>query len=193
MLDDKIRRFQDAVLQDANAKKQEILSSIDQHKTHEISSSEDSALSSAYELIKGEVSELSVESTREISQKRLAQKKEYLTKRGQLEQSVFTSVRKRLLDYTATDAYKERLLADIKTLGGEIKSETATLFLNERDKSLEDAVKKAFGKKCELVFSAKPAIGGIIVEDSSEGYISDLSLDTALNDQKDWFYTNCKL
>lgn len=192
-LNEKLQRFEDAVISQAKHQSEEILSGVEQVKKQEISTTEDAALSSAYELIQGEVSEISVETAREISQRRFRQKQDYLLRRADLEKSVFINVKARLIDYTHTEAYKDYLKSAAEKLSADYVGKDVTLKLKQDDKPLEGFVRDCFKSPCTVAYTDGIAIGGIVLTDNNSGYVSDFSLDTVLTDQRDWFYQHCKL
>ncbi|SDN25568.1 hypothetical protein SAMN05192585_11462 [Acetanaerobacterium elongatum] len=192
-LDEKLQRFEDAVLSQAKQRCDEILSGVEQVKKRELTTTEDAALSNAYELIQGEVTGITVESAREISQRRFAQKQEYLHRRAALEKSIFDNVKQRIIAYTRTEEYKSYLKAAAEKLKAEFAGKDVTLSLMPGDQPLEQLVRNSFQAPCKVVFTDAITLGGIVLTDNSNGYISDLSLDTVLNDQRDWFYQNCRL
>ncbi len=192
-LEDKLERFEQAVMSQAQAKSQEILGEMDAIKQEQIALTENAALSAAYEMIQGEVSDITTDSARELSQMRLKQKQEYLAKRTGYEKGVFDVVRKRLLQYTATDAYAQYLQSTAKRLASDYKAEAVTLILKSEDKAYEPTVRGGYAAPCNVVFSDEIAIGGILLRDDQNGFVVDLTLDTRLAEQRDWFYHNCKL
>lgn len=192
-LDEKLQRFEDAVISQAKQRCGEILSGVEQVKKKELTTTEDAALSNAYELIQGEVTGITVENAREISQRRFAQKQEYLHRRAALEKSIFDNVKQRIIDYTHTEDYKNYLKASAEKLTTEFAGKDVTLSLKSDDKPLEQLVRDSFHEPCKIVFTDVIVLGGIVLTDNANGYISDLSLDTVLNDQHDWFYRNCRL
>ncbi len=192
-LEEKLERFEQAVMGQAQAKAQEILSELESIKQEQIALTENAALSAAYEMIQGEVSGITTESARELSQMRLKQKQEYLAKRTGYEKGVFDVVKKRLLEYTTTDAYAEYLLSAAKRLASDYQAESVTLLLRNEDKAYEPTVRGGYGAPCNVAFSDEISIGGILLRDDRNGFVVDMTLDTRLADQHDWFYHNCKL
>lgn len=93
-LNDKLRRFEAAILKTAEQKRDQIVKETNELKQNELNSTEDTALTTAYEMIQGEVSEISAEQAREISKIRFDQKRRYLVRRGELEAELFAAVKK---------------------------------------------------------------------------------------------------
>ena len=52
----------------------------------------------------------------------------------------------------------------------------------------KDELVKAYGLNLEVEVSDKIKIGGFIIENKATNVVVDESLDTALENQKDWFY-----
>lgn len=191
-LNDKLRRFEAAILKTAEQKRDQIVKETNELKQNELNSTEDTALTTAYEMIQGEVSEISAEQAREISKIRFDQKRRYLVRRGELEAELFAAVKKRLCDYAETEGYKEDIKASAAKLANEFEG-GITFKIAKRNAAIADFIKQSFGKPCTVEVSDDVEIGGFIAEDTERGYICDLSLDSILADQKSWFYQNCKL
>lgn len=192
-LEDKLERFEKAVLDEAMAKSKELLDEMEAIKQEQIALTENAALTAAYEIIQGGMSDITTDSAHEISQMRLKQKQEYLSARKAYENSVFENVKQRLIEYTKTDAYAQYLLSAAKRLAREHNNGSVTLTLKQADKVHEQTVKEGYNAPCTIAYSDDITIGGILLRDDQNGFVVDLTLDTRLKDQKDWFYQNCKL
>ncbi len=193
ILDEKLKLIEQAILEQAAQKSQEIFDAMDAIKQEQIALSENAALSTAYEMIQDEVSDITTDSARELSQMRLKQKQEHLAKRAQYEKNVFDAVRTRLKEYTASPAYVQYLQHAAVRLTKEYQGRAVTLALCTDDRAHETVVRESFGAPCEIVFTDEIALGGIMLKDNNGGFVIDLTLDTRLLDQHDWFYHNCKL
>ncbi|MEI3293220.1 MAG: hypothetical protein V8R63_07105 [Thomasclavelia ramosa] len=64
----------------------------------------------------------------------------------------------------------------------------STLELRQADMKYADELVKAYGIALEVEVSDKITIGGFIIKNKATNVVVDESLDTALENQKDWFY-----
>ncbi|MFA9380966.1 MAG: hypothetical protein ACERKO_07895, partial [Acetanaerobacterium sp.] len=164
-LEEKLERFEKAVMSQATKQSQDILKTMEDLKNQEIALTENTALSSAYEMIQGEVSEITSGSAREISHKRLQQRHDYLLRRAAYEKSVFETVKNRLIAFTATDAYAQYLASAAKKLAADYSGGPVTLTLRNADRGFEPLVREGFGSPCTVAFSDDLAIGGLMLLD----------------------------
>lgn len=192
-LEEKLERFEEAVMSQAQSQSQEILNELEALRKEQISKTENDALSAAYDFIQEEISGVSANAEREISQLRLKQKQEYLAQRTAYEARVFDTVRQRLLAYTGTGDYETALRETARELAGHGMGEGVTLVLKKADAPHKAAVREGYGAACEIVFSDEVTLGGILLKNNANGFVVDMTLDTRLADQRDWFYQNCKL
>ena len=66
--------------------------------------------------------------------------------------------------------------------------ENSILKLRKEDMKYKDKLIKAYGMPIEVEVSDKILIGGFIIENEATNVVVDESLDSALENQKDWFY-----
>lgn len=121
-----------------------------------------------------------------VSEIRFAESKRVLLKRNALVSEFFTDVEKSLLDAANTPKYDEYLkncaLKANKTIP---LDETAAAYCKETDIERVRAAVKAFN--CSVEADSSIAVGGIIFKYSKSGIIINLTLDSALEDEREKF------
>ena len=95
---------------------------------------------------------------------------------------------KKLVAFVASKDYQKYLIEHIEKIGKLYQMEDSTLELREEDMRYKDELVKAYGVDLEVEVSDKIKIGGFIIENKATNVVVDESLDSALENQKDWFY-----
>ena len=64
------------------------------------------------------------------------------------------------------------------------------MFIKEDDQKYQELIKKAFGGDCTFKIDTAIHIGGIRAYNSEMGIVADKTLDSMLEDQREWFEEN---
>ena len=138
-----------------------------------------------------ELSEISSIAAAEISQSHSERIKKLIEKRDGYVANVFSEAKAKLVEFTTSKEYVDFMLAKkLKKLEAYHLTQS-TMYVKKQD--LDDQLAKAYGSEIEIVASDSLEIGGLIVENSESKLVIDESLDTALENQKDWFAKNSGL
>ncbi|MBS5114272.1 MAG: hypothetical protein KHY88_01010 [Erysipelotrichaceae bacterium] len=139
-----------------------------------------------------ELSEISSIAAAEISQSHSERIKKLIEKRDGYVANVFSEAKAKLVEFTTSKEYVDFMLAKAKKVGAYHLTQS-TMYVKKQDLELKDQLAKAYGSEIEIVASDSLEIGGLIVENSESKLVIDESLDTALENQKDWFAKNSGL
>ena len=130
---------------------------------------------------------------RELSKAENASRKSTFAKRQEIEDKVFERAKEKLLEYAGTDKYITKLLESAKTVSEKLTADDVTLYVCERDLKLKNKIISAFGRKCDVQASNEIQIGGIMGISRTVGLLADETLDTKLQNQREWFCENSGL
>ena len=108
-LNKKLDHFTSALLAEATAETDRLLSEIKAQHDNSYSAAEDKILAEAYHYIRTEVSRIRSEEGRKVSRHMLDNKKTLYLRREEIAREVFEAVRDRIVAYSATPAYRKRL------------------------------------------------------------------------------------
>lgn len=112
--------------------------------------------------------------------------------RAEMTDSVFKKAEERLIEFTKTNEYTEKLVESAKAIAGVFGSEGCTLYLKAEDMDKADSIKALFGN-AEIEADKSIKIGGIKGYCSAMRIVADETLDTKLANQKQWFIENSGL
>ena len=154
---------------------------------------EEDGLKEAYVLLQRKMSSINTGIARELSKAENASRKSTFEKRQEIEDKVFERAKEKLLAYTKTDKYLEKLLSSAKAVSSKLTANDVVLYVCERDMKLKNKIISAFGRKCDIQVSDEIKIGGLTALSREMGLLVDETLDTKLENQREWFCENSGL
>lgn len=186
--DNKLYRFEEAIMKKAGRERDSILQEVEALRASEIKSAETGYLQEEARRVKDELSQMGESFNRELAQKTAEYRREVLRRRDEMAQSVFAAARLKLEAFAASGApYTDWMTEKVRTMGTLYPGEGAMLFIMARDAGLAEQLAKSYGGGCEVTVSEDFEIGGVILFHPATGLIVDESLDSALDEQRDYF------
>ena len=120
--------------------------------------------------------------SQEEKTKKLVETREaYVTK-------IFKEAKNRLNEFVNSEGYKMYLIKHMEKISSLYQMSDSILKLRQNDTKYADDLVKAYGIDLTVEVSDEIKIGGFIIENKATNVVVDESLDTALENQKDWFY-----
>ena len=192
-IEERFAMIQKSVMDQAGAEAQKLLDQAKEYKESAMKKAEADVLQELYSRIQDEVAEIHTSATRSVSQKESKERQDLLLRREEITRSVFEQVKRRLLDFTKTPAYNDLMTEIAKELGVRCPMEGTIVMLRREDYHLAAKLGEHFGKNVRILADEAIHIGGIKVMNQSSGVFMDETLDSRLEDQKPWFYSNSGL
>ena len=189
----KTDNFLKAIEKYAAEQRSKIESEAEEFKTKELNKAEEDGLKEAYVLLQKKMLSINTGIARELSKAENASRKSTFAKRQEIEDKVFERAKEKLLEYAGTDKYITKLLESAKTVSEKLTADDVTLYVCERDLKLKNKIISAFGRKCDVQASNEIQIGGIMGISRTVGLLADETLDTKLQNQREWFCENSGL
>jgi len=189
----KTDNFLKAIEKYAAEQRSKIESEAEEFKTKELNKAEEDGLKEAYVLLQKKMLSINTGIARELSKAENASRKSTFIKRQEIENKVFESAKEKLLEYAKTDKYIAGLLDSVKAVSKKLTADDVILYVCERDIKLKDKIISAFGRKCDVQVSNEIRIGGVTGISRKGGILADETLDTKLQNQKEWFCENSGL
>ena len=192
-IEERFAMIQKSVMDQAGAEAQKLLDQAKEYKESAMKKAEADVLQELYSRIQDEVAEIHTSATRSVSQKESKERQDLLLRREEITRSVFEQVKRRLLDFTKTPANNDLMTEIAKELGVRCPMEGTIVMLRREDYHLAAKLGEHFGKNVRILADEAIHIGGIKVMNQSSGIFMDETLDSRLEDQKPWFYSNSGL
>ena len=139
-------------------------------------------------LLAKELAEISSSASVEASLSQEEKTKKIVAKRDEYVASIFKEAKDKLIAFVSSKDYQTYLIKHMKEICKLYQMEDSILELREEDMIYKDELIKAYGTALEVEASNKIMIGGFIIKNKVTNVVVDESLDSALENQKDWFY-----
>ena len=172
----------------ANLEEEKILAEAKELEEEAYNQIKAEAKKDAEALLAKELVEISSSASVEASLSQEEKTKKLVVKRDEYVANIFKEAKEKLVAFVASKDYQKYLIEHIEKIGKLYQMEDSTLELREEDMIYKDELVKAYGVDLEVEVSDKIKIGGFIIENKATNVVVDESLDSALENQKDWFY-----
>ncbi len=186
---DKLVQFYNAINEYAEKQRLSILAETEEQYNAELARAEQEALSDAYRMIQRETAEMRADIAKEVSSREYGRRKALFEARVEIENKVFSEAAESLRAFTGTPAYSDYLK---KAVAAAVKAfaaapDSTEFRLRESDMKYADALSAAFGAKCTVTADNSIRLGGLRALNDKLGIALDVTLDSRLEQQHDWF------
>ncbi len=193
MARNKTDNFLRAIKKYAKAQSTLLQTEVKQLKSERLKEAEEKARRDSERLIKDKLHEKRSHELAILAKKTQEGQRELFVERSRMTDEVFKNAANKLLDFTKTDEYRQKLLSSAKEIAGFFENRDCVLYVNERDLDLADSIKSFFAGNAEVVADKTIKIGGIKGYCADMAVIADETLDTKLEAQREWFFENATL
>ncbi|HEX2986015.1 MAG TPA: V-type ATP synthase subunit E family protein [Caproiciproducens sp.] len=185
--DEKVNKFYLAINHYAEEQRKKIEQEIAEFKHKELEEAEVDALTEAYRLIQKEMTEMRNGIAREMAQREMNGRRELLEKRQQITETVFERARQQLVEFTKKAEYVDLLKKFASQLPNQFRRAGTVIGIRKDDEQYKDQIKNAFGNDCTFKIDTGILIGGFRAYNYEVGMVADQTLDSLLEDQRQWF------
>lgn len=189
----KTDKFLRAIKKYARQQKSAMQDEVKQLKTERLNEAEKKGRLDSERLVKEKLNESRNRKTAVLAAKTQEANREVLLERSAMVDEVFAMAADKLLEYAKTADYAEKLeksAAEIAELFGE---NACVLYLCERDLGFAGKIKSHFGGSAEIAADKTIRLGGLKGYCAKMGIIADETLDSKLEEQREWFIENAAL
>lgn len=185
--DEKISKFVQAITAYAEEQRQKIHQEVEDFKAERLKQAEKEVLVDAYRLIQKEQAELRSSMSREMSLREMAARQKLLARRKEMTDAIFADARQRLEDYTETAEYPEKLRRSMQEMTAILPAEGSVYSLSPADADKIPALEAVCPAGSRIQTAEDIRLGGLRGENAAAGIITDDTLDTRLELQREWF------
>ena len=180
-------RFLKSIDKYARQQQSKIEKEIEEIEKAELEKSEARIIEDINNMIQKELISMKNKISVDISHKELECRKSLAKKRQNILDEMFNTCTKELIEYTKTSEYVEKMKEYAKAISKVLGSTDTKLFIKYEDLKYSDLIKESFGRNCEIQADEEIQIGGIRGYSEKLGMMGDETLDTSLQNQRDWF------
>ena len=189
----KTDNFLKAIKKYANAQKKAMKGETKQLKSERLRQAEKKAKQDSEHMKREKLAKMRSRHTAMIAaQTQKAQKELFLTRAGMTDE-VFGLASEKLLAYAKTPEYAQKLRDSAGEIAALFGDNDCVLYLNERDLDAAGELQALFGGKAEVQADKTIQIGGVKGYCPAMRIIADETLDSKLEEQRDWFVENASL
>lgn len=185
--------FLDAINEEARLSTDKIMREADEFKANALEKAQQEAIEKSNEFIRYESNKLKTQSNRKVSEASKSLRKELLQQRNAIADTVFSKIIEKLQIFTDTEEYETFLINSAKQIASFYKDASFTLLLRNDDLKYEEQLTDVVKTISKIEIDNTIVIGGCKASCESSKIDLDDSLDTRLEHEKEWFYTNSGL
>ncbi len=190
--EEKLFEFKKSIRREIERETARINCDIESYRHAQMEALEDEVLSECYRTIQAAVAQIRMEYTTQRSQALGEMRRHLLRQRDEHAGAVFEKVKEKLRAFASGAEYPAWLEKKLSAAAKEYRMRKPVLYVREADLPLRAALEKAL-PGCEVRASSEIATGGFIIEEPELSYVINESLDSILNEQKEWFFSNSGL
>ena len=188
---EKTSNFLEAINKYAEEQRNQSYAEVEQFKKEELEKAETESLNDAYVLIQKEMSQMRLAISSEVSRQNMARRKELFQKRQNITIEVFQKAANKLAEFTKTADYPVLLEKYAAQIAQVLNQPGTVLYIRKKDAALTARIQKAFGGDCIVEETNDIKLGGIRGYNPAMGLVADETLDSKLEDQREWFTETC--
>lgn len=186
--DEKKDKFYIAINHYAEEQRKKIEEEITAFKEKELGEAEIEVLTECYLMIQKEMTQMRTGISREMAVREMDMKRELLQKRQKIANEVFQRAAEKLIEFTKTDRYADFIKNSAEQFSKALQGHQETvIFIKPGDEKYEETIRRAFQNPCSFQPLESIRIGGIRARNDGLGLFADETLDTLLENQRNWF------
>ncbi|MCH5304204.1 MAG: hypothetical protein J1E41_05015 [Ruminococcus sp.] len=191
--DNKAGNFLNAINKYNEEERAKIVSEIETKKADAVKNAEAKGRADADKYVKKHLSAKKSEITGEYAVKNLEAQGELFKKRDDMVSEIFKRASDKLNDFTASPQYKDKLISYAKEIADIFKENSCTVYVKKDDLKYENDIKAVFNSEIEVESDIEIRIGGLRGFCKKLQLVADNTLDSKLENQKNWFIENADL
>ncbi len=192
--DERIAKFLDAIDKDARERRRQIEAQVDKANAEALERSKAAAQVQAQQLIGKELYKRRVAINQKFAKEEASLRAALAGRRTEIADAVFEDAGKALSAFAEKPEYQTFLSDSAARCAALLpQGEGAVILVRKADLPLADALRKAFGRPCEVRADASIRIGGLKASCETRGLVADDTLDSRLQSQRGWFLEHAGL
>ncbi|MBR1482877.1 MAG: hypothetical protein IJ598_07935 [Ruminococcus sp.] len=189
----KTDNFLKAIKRYAKAQKNAMKGEVHQLKSERLKEAETQAKRESQRLVKDKLREKTNRQTARLAKQTQEGQRKLFIARAEMTEEVFSLAAEKLLAYTSTESYTQQLIDSAKAVARLFGGNDCVVYVHERDMVMADAIKGFFDGSVQVLADKTIRIGGVRGYCESMSIIADDTLDSKLEEQREWFVENAAL
>lgn len=185
-------KFLDAINRYAEQQKAQITQEIESYKAEKIEQATEKGLQDAYDLIRQDVTRRKAEIVNRLAVEELQLRNEQFEARQEICDKVFDEATDKLSAFTQTDDYTAFLQRSVSEIGDYCGDSQVVVSISPADEDKRMIIEKALSN-AQIETDNTIRIGGLKAYCPARGVLLDDTLDSRLEQQREWFYEHSGL
>lgn len=191
--DYKSGNFLDAIKKYNEEERAKVIAEMEQKRAKAVKEAKAKGERDAEKYIKKNLSAEKTEITAKYAVKTLDAQGEIFRTRDEMVDEVFKRSADKLREFSASSEYKDKLLAFAKEIADSFKDNSCVVYVKEDDLKYADDIKSAFSGSVEVQSDVKIRLGGLRGYCKALRIVADDTLDSKLENKRQWFVDNIDL
>ena len=179
----KLLRFQEAILEDADEKIARMNQNVSKYEQRELNNTKQQKLEEIFTYMQNRVRHLKSEFNYKLTKKSLEFKKEILSSRNELIEKVMKQSENEILNFVHSDEYKNYLLNKVKQVFDEFNFSNAKIKIRREDLKFKEDILNC-GNISEVLIDDHNKLGGFTAIDPKSNILVDKTIATILDNQR---------
>ncbi|XMB73220.1 hypothetical protein RJI07_04730 [Mycoplasmatota bacterium WC30] len=191
--DDIYRYFKNEIETNANLKIEALQEEIETIKLKQLGIIDEEIHDGIYKALENELNEMNLDYSATLNRIKLASNKETIKRKRDLLDSVLLEVKNKCIKFVNTKEYIKRMEKLIQKIDKDFCGESILFRVKQKDKVIKDIVKENFKHKYNIEDDPGIKIGGFIAVCVKKGILTDQTIDSKLEEKRNWLHQNIKL
>jgi vacuolar-type H+-ATPase subunit E/Vma4 len=191
--DDLFRTFSKYINEKANEKIDKIKHEIETEKKRSLERIDKEIHQSVFRGLDIELSELNSDFSARMNKVKTEYSKVLMEKRSELLNSIIVEVREKLVNFHQSKGYEKLMKKQLKTLGDDFCSKKVEFRIKRNDDIMKKVIETTYQGKYSIKEIDEIEIGGFSALCFDLGIMTDQTIDTRLQEKKQWLYEHSKL
>lgn len=191
--DYKSGNFLDAINKFNEEERAKVLSEMEEKRAKAVKAAKAKGEQDAEKYIKKNLSAEKTVITAKYAVKTLDAQGEIFRTRDEMVDEVFKRSADKIKEFSASPEYKDKLLAYAKEIADSFKDNSCVVYVKEDDLKYADDIKSVFSGSVEVQSDVKIRLGGLRGFCKDLRIVADNTLDSKLENKRQWFVENIDL
>lgn len=188
-----LKYFSKQIKAEANKEISKLEKDIADTKKRQLANIDNELQTSIFKTMNSQIGDLESEHNAVINKLKIDNHKKVMQKRTELLDSVILEVQNKCIKYVKTKAYAENMKAKVLKTAENFKKRTIVFRINSEDEVLKKIIKDNYTGKFSIETDAYIKIGGFITVCDELKILTDETIDSRINERKQWFYEHANL
>lgn len=189
---EKTAEFFNAINADLAKQVKAITQEADQIRTNQEKLFNAQARKKSQEFLAAETEKINAYTGQKLAQAQAQARLKVFEKRESIADDVFASAAKELVEFSRSDEYKAFLIKSAEKAALKLKGEIE-FYLRSEDMKFAHDIESVVAQRCAFTADDTIKLGGCKAKCVQAALFADDTLDSRLNEQKNWFYENSGL